>query len=292
MPTPPPSLRDRVIPGVRRSGRRVLDRLPDTWADKVRARLGPRLGIVGTNTYLRIPTAASVVITDDSDHAECPLCGTVADTFLPFGIKSVRPDRQCPACGSLERHRLMWLFFALRTDLFTRPQQVLHFAPEGTISVRLGALPNIDYLTADLDPTQAMVQMDITDIDRPDASFDVIFASHVLEHVPDDVQAMRELRRILRPDGWAVLEVPIYGTTTIEDPTLTDPAERTRRFGQHDHVRMYGQDGVFAARLAEAGFDVTVVPLADELGPAATRRFRLDPKERVYLCRPGSVTPD
>ena len=70
MPTPPPSLRDRVIPGVRRSGRRVLDRLPDSWADKVRTRLGPRLGIVGTNNYLRIPTASSVVITDDSDHAE------------------------------------------------------------------------------------------------------------------------------------------------------------------------------------------------------------------------------
>ena len=79
-----------------------------------------------------------MVITDDSDHAECPLCGTVADSFLPFGIKVIRPDRQCPACGSLERHRRMWLFFALRTDLFTRPQQVLHFAPEGTISVRLG----------------------------------------------------------------------------------------------------------------------------------------------------------
>ena len=161
------------------------------------------------NRAFQADDGRSVVITDDSDHAECPLCGTVADTFLPFGIKSVRPDRQCPACGSLERHRLMWLFFALRTDLFTRPQQVLHFAPEGTISVRLGALPTIDYLTADLDPTQAMVQMDITDIDRPDASFDVIFASHVLEHVPDDVRAMRELRRILRPDGWAVLEVPI-----------------------------------------------------------------------------------
>lgn len=287
MPAPPPSLRDRVVPGIRRGGKLVLDRLPASWAEGVRARLGPRLGIVGTDTHLRLPTASSVVVTDDSDHAECPLCGATADEFLPFGIKTVRPDCRCPACGSLERHRLVWLFFALRTDLFRRPVRMLHIAPERALSVRLAALPGVDYLTADLDPTKAMVRMDITAIDRPDDSFDVIFASHVLEHVPDDVGAMRELRRVLHPDGWAVLEVPIHRPTTVEDPTVTDPEERTRLFGQHDHVRMYGNDGVFAARLAEAGFDVTVVDLAAELGPAATRRFRLDPAEKVHFCRPA-----
>lgn len=285
MPPSSPSLRDRAVQTARRGGKGALERLPRGWGTRVRFRFGPRLGIVGTDTRLRIPTAATVDVVAGSDRAECPLCGTEAERFLPFGIKTVRPDCRCPGCGSLERHRLVWLFFALRTDLFTRPVRMLHFAPEQALEVRLGALPNVDYLTADLDPTQAMVQMDITAIDRPDDSFDVLFASHVLEHVPDDVGAMRELLRVLRPDGWAILEVPMHGTNTVEDPSITDADERTRRFGQHDHVRMYGRDGEYERRLRRAGFHVEVIPLADQLGPAATRRFRLDTAEQIYFCR-------
>jgi SAM-dependent methyltransferase len=218
------------------------------------------------------------------------LCRTRVPAFDPYGVKRITPDRKCPTCGSLERHRLVWLFFGLRTDLFTRRGRMLHIAPEATMSSRISQLPGLDYLTGDLDPTRAMVQMDITDIHEPDDAFAVIYVSHVLEHVPDDVQAMRELRRVLAPDGWAVLEVPIFGETTREDPSITDPAERTRLFGQHDHVRMYGHDGEYERRLRQAGFDVEVVDLAGELGPAATRRFRLQPNERVYLCRKGAPT--
>ena len=82
-----------------------------------------------------------------------------------------------------------------------------------------------------------------------------------------------------------MLEVPIFGPATREDPTITDPAERTRLFGQDDHVRMYGHDGEYERRLRKAGFDVEVVDLAAELGPVAAKRYRLQPNERVYVCR-------
>lgn len=278
-------------------GRSLMNRLPPGPAGVVQNLARRALGRTPppVNTDLVVPDAAMVDITDPhSDHALCPMCGTVADVFEPHGVVP-RPDCLCPGCDSLERHRLVWLFFALRTDLLTQapagaPREklsLLHIAPEPPTANRLVQMPHIDYLSADLQPGMAMEVMDITAIDRPDDVFDVIFASHVLEHIPDDVRAMSELRRVLRPDGWAVLEVPIHGPTTLEDLSITDPAERTRLYGQSDHVRMYGHDGEYERRLRSAGFDVTVVPLVDELGPAAARRFRLRAHEDVYLCRPA-----
>ena len=99
--------------------------------------------------------------------------------------------------------------------------------------------------------------MDITDIQYPDESFDVIYCSHVLEHVPDDKKAMREFLRVLKPNGWAMLLVPIIGEHTTEDLSITDPAQRAMLYGQEDHVRNYGRD--YEDRLQEAGFEVTVI---------------------------------
>ena len=112
------------------------------------------------------------------------------------------------------------------------------------------------YLTADLMEPHVMEKMDVCDIRHPDGTFDAIYCSHVLEHVPDDRKAMREFFRTLKPGGWAVLNVPVTVDETVEDPDETDPAERLRRFGQDDHVRRYGPD--YADRLKEAGFRVTV----------------------------------
>jgi SAM-dependent methyltransferase len=158
--------------------------------------------------------------------------------------------------------------------VLTAPARVLHVAPEPCIGERLAAQPTIDYLSADLDASRAMVGMDLTHIELPDASFDVILASHVLEHIPDDVSAMRELRRVLRPGGRAILAVPMRAVTS-EDLSITDPEERRRVYGQDDHVRAYGRDGVFEQRLRAAGFDVTSDPMIQEMDPALKRRYRL-----------------
>jgi SAM-dependent methyltransferase len=177
----------------------------------------------------------------------------------------------------------MWLYFKERTDLFTAPLRLLHVAPEVILERRLHPLPNLDYLSADLDSPVAMVQMDLTDIDMPDASFDAVYASHVLEHIPDDVKAMSEIHRILRPGGWAILQVPIFGKTTRED-VIEDDDERTKAYGQPDHVRMYGHDGVYADRLRSVGFDVLVDKFVESLGDEAIERYRLLRGEDIYFC--------
>jgi len=211
---------------------------------------------------------------------QCPCCGYWWREFLPAGVKH-RPNAQCPVCGSLERHRLIWLYLRDQTDLFTKPYQILDIAPEEFLSQALNHQPNIKYLSVDLDSPRAMRKMDITKMDFPDNSFDVIFCNHVFEHVPDDRAAMHEVYRVLKPGGWAILQTPIdhQRSTTDEDPTVTDPGERERRFGQRDHVRVYGLD--LFERLASVGWSVRRISYARELGPAAIGRYALTPNEEI-----------
>jgi SAM-dependent methyltransferase len=213
----------------------------------------------------------------------CPVCETPSREFLPYGV-SPRPEAQCPMCGSLERHRLLWLYFINETDLFDPPRKkMLHIAPEECFSERLKKNRNIDYLTADIS-NRAMVKMDIMDIGYPDGAFDVIYCCHVLEHVEDDRKAMRELARVLKPGGWAVLQVPLEAVRTFEDPAVTDPLERERLFGQSDHVRVYGPD--YKERLEESGFKVTVVDYYNRFDEATLGKFALRyERDDIYLCR-------
>jgi SAM-dependent methyltransferase len=160
---------------------------------------------------------------------------------------------------------------------------MLHLAPETQLSRLFEKASGIDYVSADLDSPEAMVKMDIMNIHYPNGIFDVIYCSHVLEHVVDDRKAMGELFRVLKAGGWAILQVPIFVGPTFEDPTVTAPEERERLFGQHDHVRRYGMD--YKDRLAEAGFSVSVDGFVRELDDRAAARFGLMRSEDIYLCR-------
>jgi len=163
-------------------------------------------------------------------------------------------------CSSLERHRLLFLY--LQRRLPSLDCVVLHVASEACLEARLRQRFGEGYLTADFHNSRADVRMNIMDIQYPGETFDLIFCSHVLEHVEDDRKAMREFRRVLRVDGIAVLLVPIGGPArTYEDPSIVDPEARARAFGQHDHVRVYGAD--YVDRLQEAGFDVEILRVED-----------------------------
>ncbi|MDP8208209.1 MAG: methyltransferase domain-containing protein [Candidatus Electryonea clarkiae] len=186
----------------------------------------------------------------------CPVCGKSSRRFRKFGLVP-RKDAQCVHCGSLERMRFVWLYITRKTDLFdSRHKMMLHVAPERCFESRFIEYLGDNYLTADLFNPRAMTKMDITDIKYPDQSFDVIYCSHVLEHVQDDKKAMREFYRVLKLNGWAILLVPITAEETFEDPLIVEPEERLKSFGQRDHVRRYGPD--FIDRLREAGFKVEV----------------------------------
>ena len=212
----------------------------------------------------------------------CALCEARLRCFVPGGHRS-RPNARCPVCGSLDRHRLIWMFLRQRTDLFDgRPKRLLHVAPERELGARLSRIRGVTYLSADMVAKRAILKIDLTAIDQPDGTFDVICCSHVLEHIPDDRRAMVELCRILKPGGWAILQVPIGGETTYEDPTIQTPEAREEAFGQWDHVRVYGKD--FRDRLEESGFRVRVEPFAANFGEIQCTRLGILASEDVYFC--------
>jgi SAM-dependent methyltransferase len=216
-------------------------------------------------------------------RVRCPVCGSGFRSFLPAGRRP-RANAMCPRCGALERHRLLWLYLRERTDLFARAQRMLHLAPERCLARRLQALPRLEYITADYNPGAASVCTDITSAAFADSSFDAVLCSHVLEHIPDDAAALAELFRILRPGGWAILQVPLDEARerTFEDPDVVSPAERERLFDQADHVRVYGRD--YPVRLARAGFDVHADSFAYDLDVRAIRAHALLP-ETIFVCR-------
>ena len=193
---------------------------------------------------------------------------------------------ECPWCRSNDRERLLYLFLRKHTDLFERPMRVLHFAPEARLRRRIEPAA-AQYTPADLN-MPGTERVDITAIDKPDASYDVVICSHVLEHVPDDRAGMRELRRVLAPGGFAVLQVPIATRAehTDEDASA-DPEERSRRFGDPTHVRLYAEAD-YVARLEEAGFDVRANDAVTLLGARTVKRYALEPAEKVFLCSPAA----
>jgi SAM-dependent methyltransferase len=184
---------------------------------------------------------------------------------------------------------MFWLWLPRATDLLDSGQKkLLHIAPNGPerqLSQFLQKFEYIKYLSADLADPQAMARMDVTAIQYPNDYFDVILCSHVLEHVPEDRKAIAELFRVLKPGGWAILQVPITAEETFEDPSVTDPDERARLFGQFDHVRRYGRD--YGNRLKDAGFTVQVLPCSEEFSPGEISRSELIAAEdqAIWLCR-------
>jgi ubiquinone/menaquinone biosynthesis C-methylase UbiE len=125
--------------------------------------------------------------------------------------------------------------------------------------------------------------MDLTDIQFTDQAFDFIFCSHVLEHVPDDRQAMREMNRVLKRDGWAVMQVPLSREITYEDWSIVKPQERLKAFGQDDHVRRYGHD--FEDRLRDTGFHVTRSTVSDVAQPNEAIRLGLTSASGdIFFC--------
>jgi SAM-dependent methyltransferase len=205
------------------------------------------------------------------------------------------PNDDCPVCYANHRSRLLYAFLTRRGGLEAR-KAVLHVAPELTLFRHVFSRPGVDYHPADLTPEEypeipGVERVDVTAIPYPDRTFDLILCNHVLEHVPDDRQAMRELRRVLKDDGVALLQVPLSLALdqTDEDLSITDPAERERRFGQFDHLRLYAVSD-YVARLVDAGFEVELAAPEEIAGPGGVERLQLNPRERLVIGRRGATS--
>ena len=215
----------------------------------------------------------------------CPICGLLADKFKDggTGVKK-RKNAKCPKCGSLERHRLLWVHLvnSVWPALPERKKDFLHIAPERFFVDIMKGRPDLNYLSGDLMMSESMLKLDLTDIPYWDGQLDLILCSHILEHIPDDRAAMREMYRVLRPGGVLVVMVPTYSAATYEDFSITSPAERKLHFGQEDHVRKYGWD--IQERLASCGFDVSAWPMKEDLGQRIID-FISSGKRVVFTCR-------
>ena len=216
---------------------------------------------------------------------EDPIDGKTFRKFLPYGYGSPRANVLSPSTLSLERHRLLWLYLTRETDFFSKPLNVLHVAPEQAFYKRFKKQKNLTYITTDLYSPLADVKADLCALPFEDDSFDVIFCNHVLEHIPDDAQAMRELYRVMKKGGWGIFQVPqdINRVHTFEDDTITDPAERTRIFGQYDHVRVYGLD--YFDRVRQVGFEVEEIAYSTHFTTGEIERYRIVPQEILPLCK-------
>ncbi len=222
------------------------------------------------------------------DNVACPCCNKTFVTFLPAGLVR-RANAKCPNCNSLERHRIVWLFLKNKTDFFKKKLRVMNVTPEPLFYKKFSSLPNIEYVAVDKYPElygygNQTIRMDITDITFPNNSFDVIICNHVLEHVQEDVKAMQEMHRVLKPGGFAILNSPVDHKrgATFEDHSVVDPQRRLELFGQPDHVRVYGID--YTDRLKEAGFKVEVIDYAASFSANERFKFGMQDGEEIYLC--------
>ena len=226
---------------------------------------------------------------------QCPVCGGSFRRFLPGGLDlpvfqekkvvggGLAAEVVCPGCWSLNRERLLLLYLRQQTRIFDVKTRLLHISPEPGLSKVLRDADTIQYISADLGAPNVMIHSDLASLPLRSAQCDVVICCHVLEHVGDDRAAMREILRVLKPSGWAILQVPIALSEpeTFEDPSITSADRRECLYGQKDHVRLYGRD--YQDRLQAAGFRVQRYRYATDLGIEAVVRHGVLADEEIYI---------
>ncbi|KAA6341728.1 hypothetical protein EZS27_010478 [termite gut metagenome] len=225
----------------------------------------------------------------------CPFCNYSSKDLSPIGIDNfILKEKQiigggkrlggCYKCGSSDRERLIYIYLKEKMRLFSdKNKSILHIAPESLLSKKLLEFNFSEYVCGDLFPegySNYVKKIDILDIPYIDNTFDLIICNHVLEHIINDLDAMKELRRVLKLGGQAILQVPISKNSphTFEDFSITDFKQRESVFGQGDHVRIYGQD--YIKRLESSGFKVTKVNISDEF-----IKYGVNVDEDIFVCQ-------
>lgn len=221
------------------------------------------------------------------NNVHCPVCDKSFSKFLSYGSDVAHRDNVlCPYDLTLERHRLMWLYLKNHSTFFTQQDlSVLHMAPEQCFLDRFKAQKNLNYLTADLVSPIADLHFDLHQIPLEDNRFDVVFCNHVMEHVQGPIQCMSELFRVMKPGGWAIMQVPqdFSRDTTYEDPSIVSEADREKHYWQKDHVRLFGKD--YPTYLEKVGFETHIFDFTAHYSTAEIERFRLMKSEVLYIFK-------
>jgi SAM-dependent methyltransferase len=219
------------------------------------------------------------------NNFDCNCCDKSFRKFLTKGYIP-RKNAQCPYCSSLERTRVLELYIQKELNLYKAKNiKVLHFAPEFGVFRKLSKNKNITYIDADLNPAYARNVIDITNIPFPEQYFDYIICSHVLGHIPDEALAVKELYRVLKPDGIAlILTILSNKNKTFEDNSIQSVESKIKSYGEHDLCRLHGKD--FSQRLESNGFKVEVIDYRLQFAEAFQKRHALGngEREKIFKC--------
>jgi len=239
-----------------------------------------------------------------SSRRQCNICQKTFYGFIPYQwgkrsnfitelnmIDSNNWNFGCPFCGANDRTRHIFLYFdKLNIWKVFDQKRVLHIAPEFQLYLKLKDLNLKEYIVGDINPQrynkiQDVQKTDLTKLNFPDNYFDVIIANHVLEHIPNFTQAINEIYRTLKPDGFAVIQVPYSSLlyNSIEDPNINTDELRLRYYGEKDHFRLFGLD--FFDILQKKGFKLETYNHSNYISPDETIKFGLNPKENLHLFK-------
>lgn len=249
------------------------------------------------NNYLlnEINAIKQIIINENKDSLDlknfCPICGEIS-IFEPFGVNQ-RMNVKCPNCGSLERQRLVYLFFQRKYSYLLEHENIklLHFAPETLFYKFFMKNKNIDYFPVDINPEiyesrniHIKQKVDMQNIPYNDNEFDFIYNCHVLEHVPDDIKGMGELYRVLKEDGVCITLIPQFNIKeTFEKDEYNTPELRRLYYGQVDHLRKYGLD--FKDKLESVGFNVEEFRAEDIVKSKTEKHLYKLINDVIYICR-------
>jgi SAM-dependent methyltransferase len=232
------------------------------------------------------PVLGRAAHTISSRQVQCAVCRWEGEKFMDVEYDDhVYADAECPRCLAHPRQRVFAKYWEKNAAVHSKGR-LLHISPspcEEKFIKRVS--PAIEYVSMDIDPLIGMDNEDITGLSYSENLFDNIVCLHVLEHIPRDTAAIAEIYRVLHTSGQAVIMVPLdrYNDKTYEDPTITDPKERTKAFWHWDHVRLYGND--FQKKLEEGGFTVSMQNIADTFSPADRKKYGLGEFEPIFICR-------
>lgn len=219
------------------------------------------------------------------DKHLCPVCETRLKKWI---VNTNGYDLICPACGSIQRKRLLWLYLEKEVRIKETPKKILDFSPSPGLSRKLEKILGKEYVPTDYGDEHSKNRFDITSLPLKENEFDIVLCYHVLEHIPNDKKAMQEIFRILKPGGLLIAQVPFKEGVTIEEEWINTPQLRTEHYGQNDHVRFYGKDD-FVQRLAVTGFDVTMNEYSKQFHEKEIQALGLNPIEVIFLCRKEAI---
>ena len=226
----------------------------------------------------------------------CPICNKSFCMFLSAGSRSTalkdnevigagyRNNVICPSCYSSDRSRLLYLFLIeMKATTLNQDIRLLHIAPDTEFPSFFKNKKNIKYYSGDLDKNLADLEIDVTKLDFDDSFFDAIICNHVLEQIDDDFIALKEIFRVLKKNGFAILQSPISRIleTTYENKNLATLEDYQREYGQSDMRRIYGKD--YQNRLESIGFNVDIYKPSSFLSPDLICRYGINLHENIYI---------